>query len=115
MVCITILLLLVPGMVTWKLAGENELADWKDVCRAAVCWLVHDLVIACLVYAAFYVMKGAVSISFSADYPNEEVYYSIYDISFVFRYAALALLAAAGLGVFERGLGKLFGQKGKAE
>ena len=49
MVCITILLLLVPGMVTWKLAGEKELADWKDVCRAAVYWLVHDLVIACLV------------------------------------------------------------------
>jgi len=27
MVCITILLLLVPGMVTWKLAGEKELAE----------------------------------------------------------------------------------------
>ena len=113
MVCITILLLLVPGMVTWKLAGERELADWKDVCRAAVYWLVHDLVIACLVYSAFYVMKGAVSISFSADYPNEEIYYSVYDIGFVFRYAALALLAAAGLGIFERVLGKLFGGKGK--
>ena len=83
MVCITILLLLVPGMVTWKLAGEKELADWKDVCRAAVYWLVHDLVIACLVYAAFYVMKGAVSISFSADYPNEEIYYSVYDLSLI--------------------------------
>lgn len=115
MVCVIILLLLVPGMVTWKVAGEKELADWKDVCRAAVNWLVHDLIIACLVYAAFYVLKGATTVSFSTDYLGEEVYYSIYDISFVFRYSALALLAAAGFGVLERVLGKLFPGKGKAD
>lgn len=111
MVCVIILLLLVPGMVTWKIAGERELADWKDACRAAVNWLVHDLVIVCLVYAAFYVMKGATTVSFSTEYLEEEVYYSIYDISFVFRYSALALLAAAGLGVLERIAGKLFKRK----
>lgn len=114
MVCVIILLLLVPGMLTWKIAGGKELADWRDVCLAAVDWLVHDLLIACLVYAAFYVMKGAVSISFSAEYPAEEVYYSIYDIDFVFRYSVLAILAAAGLGVLERVSGKLFRVKGKA-
>lgn len=102
MVCVVILLLLVPGMVTWKIAGERELSDWKDVCRAVVSWLVHDLVIACLVYAAFYILKGPSTVSFSTEYLGEEVYYSIYDISFVFRYSALALLAAAGLGVLER-------------
>lgn len=108
MVCVIILLLLVPGMVTWKIAGEKDLAGWKDICLAAVNWLVHDLVIACLVYAAFYILKGAVTISFSTEYLEEEVYYSIYDIAFVFRYSALALLAAAGLGVLERFAGKLF-------
>lgn len=113
MVCVIILLLLVPGMVTWKLAGERELADWKDVCGAAVNWLVHDLIIACLVYAAFYVLKGATTISFSTDYLGEAVYYSIYDISFVFRYSALALLSAAGLGVAERLAGKVFRTAGK--
>ena len=111
MVCVIILLLLVPGMVTWKVAGERELADWKDACRAVVSWLVHDLVIVCLVYAAFYVMKGATTVSFSTEYLGEEVYYSVYDISFVFRYSALALLAAAGLGVLERFTGKLFKRK----
>ncbi|MDE6602861.1 MAG: hypothetical protein K2K90_12035 [Lachnospiraceae bacterium] len=113
MVCVIVLLLLVPGMVTWKIAGERELVDWKDTGRAVVNWLVHDLVIACLVYAAFYVMKGAVTVSFSTDYLGEEVYYSIYDISFVFRYSALALLAAAGLGVAERLVGKLLRNAGK--
>lgn len=108
MVCVIILLLLVPGMVTWKIAGEKDLAGWKDICLAAVNWLVHDLVIACLVYAAFYILKGAVTISFSTEYLEEEVYYSIYDIAFVFRYSALALLAAAGLGILERFAGKLF-------
>lgn len=78
---------------------------------AVVNWLVHDLVIACLVYAAFYILKGATTISFSTEYLGEEVYYSVYDIAFVFRYSALALLSAAGLGVFERFVGKLF--KGK--
>ncbi|MDE5938171.1 MAG: hypothetical protein K2H37_03710 [Lachnospiraceae bacterium] len=102
MVCVIILLLLVPGMVTWKIAGEKELVDWKATGRAVVNWLVHDLIIACLVYAALYVMKGATTVSFSTDYLGEAVYYSIYDISFVFRYSALALLAAAGLGVLER-------------
>ena len=72
---------------------------------------MHDLVIACLVYAAFYILKGATTISFSTEYLGEEVYYSVYDIAFVFRYSALALLSAAGLGVFERFAGKLF--KGK--
>lgn len=113
MVCVIILLLLVPGMVTWKIAGERELADWKDVCRAVVGWLVHDLVIVCLVYAAFYVRKGAATVSFSTEYLGEEVYYSIYDISFVSRYSALALLAAAGLGVLERFAGKMFKRKRK--
>ena len=113
MVCVIILLLLVPGMVTWKIAGERELADWKDVYRAVVGWLVHDLIIACLVYAAFYVMKGATTVSFSTKYLGEEVYYSIYDISFVFRYSALALLAAAGLGLVERLAGRFLRQTGK--
>ena len=113
MVCVIVLLLLVPGMVTWKIAGEQELADWKAAGRAVVNWLVHDLIIACLVYAAFYVMKGAATISFSTDYLGEEVYYSIYDISFVFRYSVLALLAAAGLGLAERLAGKLFRPVGK--
>lgn len=111
MVCIIILLLLVPGMVTWKIAGGKELADWKDVCGAAVNWLAHDLVIACLVYTAFYIAKGATTLSFSTEYLGEEVYYSVYDISFVFRYSALALLAAAGLGVLERIAGKLLQRK----
>ncbi len=111
MVCVIILLLLVPGMVTWKIAGGKALTDWKDVCLAAVSWLTHDLVIACLVYAAFYVLKGATTISFSTEYLGEEVYYSIYDITFVFRYSALALLSAAGLGILERFAGKLL--KGK--
>lgn len=113
MVCVAILLLLVPGMVTWKVAGETELAGWKDICRAAVGWLVHDLVIACIVYAAFYLLKGPHTVSFSTEYLGEEVYYSVYDISFVFRYSALALLSAAGLGVLERMAGKLSGRKGK--
>ncbi len=111
MVCVIILLLLVPGMVTWKVAGEKELADWKDTAKAAVNWLVHDLIIACLVYAAFYVLKGATTVSFSTEYLGEEVYYSIYDITFVFRYSALALLSAAGLGVLERFAGKLLNKK----
>jgi len=111
MVCVIILLLLVPGMVTWKIAGERELENWKDACRAVVSWLVHDLVIACLVYAAFYIMKGATTVSFSTEYMGEEVYYSVYDISFVFRYSALALLAAAGLGVLERIAGILLQRK----
>lgn len=111
MVCIIILLLLVPGMVTWEIAGKKELTDWKDACRAVVCWLAHDLIIVCLVYAALCVMKGAVTVSFSTDYLEEEVYYSIYDTSFVFRYSVLALLAAAGLGVLERFAGKLSQRK----
>ena len=115
MVCMIILLLLVPGMVTWKIAGERELADWNDAGRAAVNWLVHDLVIACLVYAALYLMKGAVTVSFSTDYLGEAVCYSIYDISFVFRYSVLALLAAAGLGVLERCAGKFFRPAGKQD
>ncbi len=113
MVCMIILLLLVPGMITWKIAGEKELAGWKETGRAVVNWLVHDLVIACLVYAALYVMKGAVTVSFSTEFLGEEVYYSIYDSSFVFRYSVLALLAAAGLGVAERLAGKVFRLAGK--
>lgn len=113
MVCIIILLLFVPGMVTWKIAGGKEPADWKDACLAVVGWLVHDLVIACLVYAAFYIMKGAKTVSFSTEYLGDAVYYSVYDVTFVFRYSALALLAAAGLGVFERLAGKLFHLKEK--
>lgn len=111
MVCVILLLLLVPGMLTWSIAEERDLAGWKDFCKAAVNWLIHDLLIVCLVYAVFYVIKGPYTISFSTKYLGEEVYYSIYDISFVCRYSALALLSAAGLGAAERLLGKLF--KGK--
>lgn len=111
MVCVIILLLLVPGMLTWKIAGEKELATWKDVVRAAAGWLVHDLIIVCLVYAFLYVTKGVNTVSFSTAYLGEEVYYSIYDISFVFRYSALALCAAAGLGVIERMVGRLLGRR----
>ena len=35
MVCMIILLLLVPGMVTWKIAGERELADGQGGCQLA--------------------------------------------------------------------------------
>lgn len=102
MVCVVILLLLVPGMLAWRIAGDGELTGWKDLGKSAVSWLIHDLVIVCLVYAAFYVLKGASTVSFSTAFLGEAVYYSIYDISFVFRYSLLALCAAAGLGVAER-------------
>lgn len=113
MVCVIILLLLVPGMLTWRIADGRELAGCRELAGACVNWLIHDLVIACAVYAALYVLKGPVSISFSTAYPVEDVYYSIYDIGFVFQYSALALLAAAALGVAERLVKKVFGRKGK--
>lgn len=109
MVCVIILLLLVPGMFTWKIAGDGELTGWKDLGKAMVNWMIHDLVIICLVYASLYFMKGAVTVSFSTDYLGEEVYYSIYDISFVFRYSALAFCAATALGLAERGIVKARG------
>ena len=102
MVCVIILLLLVPGMLTWRIAGDGELAGWKDFGKAFVYWMIHDLIIVCLVYAALYIMKGASTVSFSTTFLGEEVYYSIFDISFVFRYSALALCAAVGLGAAER-------------
>lgn len=111
MVCVIILLLLVPGMLTWKIAGEKDLSTWKDIVRAIAGWLVNDLVIVCLVYAFLYVTKGVNTVSFSTTYLGEAVYYSIYDISFVFRYSALALCAAAGLGILERIAGKLIGRR----
>lgn len=111
MVCVIILLLLVPGMLTWKIAGGKEPAIWKGVIGALAGWLVNDLVIVCLVYAVLYVTKGVNTVSFSTTFLGEEVYYSIYDISFVFRYSALALCAAVGLGIIERMIGKLFGRR----
>jgi hypothetical protein len=111
MVCVIILLLLVPGMLTWKIAGTEELSTWRDVVKAAASWLVHDLVIVCLVYAVFYVTRGIHTVSFSTTYLGEEVYYSIYDISFVFQYSLLALCAAAVLGIAERAIGKPSGRR----
>ncbi len=119
MVCVVLLLLLVPGILTWQIEGGQEIDGWKDLCKAVAGWLVNDLVIVCLSYAALYVMKGVRTVSFSARYLGEEVYYSVYDISFVFRYSVLALLAAVGLGVAKRLSGKLFKRKsakaGRAE
>ena len=111
MVCVIILLLLVPGILTWKIAGEKELISWKDVVGALAGWLVNDLVIVCLVYTALYVIKGVNTVSFSTLYLGEEVYYSIYDISFVFQYSVLALCAAVGLGIVEKIIGKLIGRR----
>jgi len=110
-VCLIILLLLVPGMLTWKIADGREPGGFKEFAGACVSWLVHDLVIVCAVYTAFYVLKGPVSISFCAAWPNEDAYYSIYDIGFVFQYSALALLCATGLGALERLVGRLIGRK----
>lgn len=115
MICVMILLLLVPGMLTWKIADGRELAGWKELAGACVSWLIYDLVIVCAVYALFYVLKGPVSVSFSAAYPGEEVYYSIYDSSFVFRYSAMALAVAAFLGEAARLAGKWFRRKGGIE
>ena len=114
MVCVIILLLLVPDMLTWRIVGNGELAGWKDFGKAFVNWMIHDLIIVCLVYAALYVMKGASTVSFSTTFLGEEGYYSIFDISFVFRYSALALCAAAGLGAAERIVLKMFGKRKRA-
>ncbi len=114
MVCVIILLLLVPGMLVWKIADGGALSGCREIAGAFVDWLIHDLVIACAVYTLFYVLKGPVSISFSAAYPNEEVYYSIYDIGFVFQYAAMALAVAAVLGGAERLFRKWFLRRGNA-
>ncbi len=112
MVCVIILLLLVPGMLTWKIADGRELSGCREIAGALVDWLIHDLVVVCAVYTLFFVLKGPVSISFSAAYPKEEVYYSIYDIGFVFQYAALALAVAVVLGGMERFLKKWVRRKG---
>lgn len=112
MVCVIILLLLVPGMLAWKIADGRELSGCREIAGALVDWLIHDLVIACAVYTLFFVLKGPVSISFSAAYPVEEVSYSIYDIGFVFQYAALALAVAVVLGGMERFMKKWFRRKG---
>lgn len=112
-VSVIILLLLVPGMLTWRIADGRDLSGCREIAGACVSWLIHDLVIVCAVYTAFYVLKGPVSISFSADWPGEEVTYSIYDIGFVFQYSLLALAAAAALGAAERLAVKLFRRKGK--
>lgn len=112
MACVVMLLLLVPGILAWEIAGGGELKGWKDLCRTAAGWLVNDLIIVCLVYAALYVLKGVHTVSFSTRYLGEEVYYSVYDISFVFQYAVLALLSAAGLGAVKR-LAGLFLGKGR--
>lgn len=114
MVCVIILLLLVPGMLVWKIADGGALSGCREIAGAFVDWLIHDLVIACAVYTLFYVLKGPVSISFSAAYPNEEVYYSIYDIGFVFQYAAMALAVAAVLGGAERLIRKRIWRLGDA-
>jgi hypothetical protein len=98
-------------MLTWRIAGTEPLSDGKSVVRAAAGWLAHDLVIACLVYAVFYVTKGARTISFSAVYPTEEIDYSIYDIGFVLQYSVFALCVAAALGILERLLRKLIGRR----
>lgn len=112
MVCVIILLLLVPGMLVWKIADGRELSGCREIAGALVDWLIHDLVVACAVYTLFFVLKGPVSISFSVVYPEEEVYYSIYDIGFVFQYAALALAVAVVLGGMERFLKKWVRRKG---
>ena len=111
MVCVIILLLLVPGIFAWKIAGEKELATWKDVVGALAGWLVNDQIIVCMVYAALYIIQGVNTVSFSTVYMGEEVYYSIYDISFVFQYSVLALCAAVGLGIVERIIVKLIGRR----
>lgn len=113
MVCVIILLLLVPGMLVWKIADGGELSGCREIAGAFVDWLIHDLVVACAVYALFYLLKGPVSISFSAAYPSEEVYYSIYDIGFVFQYAVMDLAVAAVLGGAERLVRNWLRGKGK--
>ncbi len=102
MICVAILLLFVPGILTWRISGVQNISDGKDIFMALANWLIHDLIILFCLYTVLYITKGSSTVSFSADYLGEEVYYSVYGIGFVFKYSAMALCASIAIGVAER-------------
>lgn len=112
MIIITILLLLAPGLLAIKVAGQKKVKTWQDAVNMFAAWMLNDMLIVIFTNALMYITKGAGQVNFSTAYMEWNVYNSIYYNTFIIRYGLFAIIGAVGLGVVERLIVKFLKKKG---
>ena len=98
---IALLLLIGPGFFAWFVEGDTELENWRDVVKAIAKWVVNSYLIMAVMYFALNLFYGDKQVSFSAD-RNDDMWNSIFQISFVAKYSAITACLSAALGLLER-------------
>lgn len=112
MIIITILLLLAPGLLAIKIAGQMKVNTWKDTVNVLATWIINNLLIVIFTNVLIYLTKGAIQINLTTVYMEQNVYNSIYYNTFIIRYGIFAVIGAVILGIIERGLVGFLRKKG---
>ena len=112
MIIISILLLIAPGLLAIKIAGQDKVQKWQDAVKAFVTWMVNDLLIVIFANGMIYLIKGSIQMNFSSVYMEQNIYNSIYYNTFIIRYGLCAVVGAIILGVMERCLIRALKRKG---
>lgn len=97
---ISFIMLMVPGLVSVWLSGNNKVT--KDAAFGIlVQYLLNSFLILLISYGVFYVTYGSAVLSFSDIY-SESYDYSIYNINVAFKYLMLAGGLSVAVGIIER-------------
>ena len=97
---ISFIMLMVPGLVSVWLSGNNKVT--KDAAFGIlVQYLLNSFLILLISYGIFYVTYGSAVLSFSDIY-SESYDYSIYNINVAFKYLMLAGGLSVAVGIIER-------------
>lgn len=102
MILITIFLLLAPGLLAIRIAGQKQVKTWQDTVNAFAACMLDNLLIIIFANALMYLTKGNIQINFTDVYMEQNVYNSVYFNTFIVRYGIFSVVGAVILGLTER-------------
>lgn len=101
MIIILFLLLFVPGILCQWINGQYRTDSWLNLCKTFFQIIVNDFIILAGIAVLLYIVYGDIVYSFSTQYSFDSSL-TIFHVEFIAKYAALDVIAASCLGIFER-------------
>lgn len=107
---ITVFLLLGPGILMWRLAGETQLSTREEIIKMVMKVIFYNFVIMMLSYMLLTMRYGYMAINLSSVY-IDGVGNSIFNISFVWKYGMMSCAFAVILAMIKRVIKKMTGKR----
>lgn len=100
MIFLEFILLIVPGMIAWRVSENAFPESGIAMAKMIVESLIYDFIIIAVDYIVITILKGTSNISFSTQ-PIDAIY-NVYSSGFVCKYALISAVVAMLIGIAKR-------------